>query len=348
MRSKRLEAAVACLAAIAVQTLPAQKRVEPLIGLLTLPEVFGNGPCDRFKPREINLYEGPDESKPAGTIRVDKYWTFLDAASCEGLEVRVHRPNGVVSDLPYQEHEYEDPAAIVLQRRDRWFRVRLSDGSAWLRAPESAEYLPLPGLLQRQMAHLTEAWDGAIFAEPDGATRVPVPRDPRRQMIGYLMTDQEETEPTTWISIFKEPDADRMGRFQINQSGEAVEIAGRSPWKVLVFDQRRGWYQIALRREGWWNAERAWVQGSPLWQFHDVKNDAEREALAEEAWGREQLAARVASYKEIDGRLWLDVELWSHSICERAGEEPAFKARGWMPAHAASGEPAIWFSARGC
>jgi hypothetical protein len=85
-----------------------------------------------------------------------------------------------------------------------------------------------------------------------------------------------------------------------------------------------------------------------VWQFHDVKNDAEREVLAEEAWGREQLAARVAGSKEIDGRLWLDVELWSHSICERAGEEPTFKARGWMPAHAASGEPAIWFSARGC
>ena len=153
----------------------------------------------------------------------------------------------------------------------------------------------------------------------------------------------------TWISIFKEPgDAAAIGRFQINHSGDAVEIADRSPWKVLVFDRRPGWYQVALRREGWWDAERAWIQEGPAWKFHELKDDVERERLADAAWGREQLSARVAGYKDVNGRLWLDVELWSHSICERAGEEPAFKARGWMPAHAASGEPSIWFSARGC
>ncbi|HEX2444010.1 MAG TPA: hypothetical protein VHJ77_08700 [Vicinamibacterales bacterium] len=345
-----LTLAVACVAVVVQPARRLETRGEPVIGLLTLPEVFGSGPCDRFKPKEINLYETPDESKPVGTIRVDKYWRFLDEASCEGLEVRVHRPKGGgVSELPYEEHEYEDPAAIVLQQRDRWFRVRLSDGSAWLRASDSAEYLPLSELLQREMAHLTDSWDGVLFAEANGSTRVSVPRDPRRRMVGYLVTDQEKAEPPTWISIFKEPgDAASIGRFQINHSGSAVEIADRSPWKVLIFDRRPGWYQVALRRDGWWNAERAWIQEGLAWQFRELKDDVERERLAEEAWGREQLSARVASYKEVNGRLWLDVELWSHSICERVGEEPAFKARGWMPAHAASGEPAIWFSARGC
>jgi hypothetical protein len=343
---------LSCVNALAIQTTTVpESRVEPLIGLLTLPEVFGSGPCDRFKPQEITLFAAPDGSTSVGTIRVDKYWTFLDEYSCEGLEVRVHRPNGgAVSELPFEEHEYEDPAAIVLERRDRSFRVRLSDGSAWVRASDSAEYRPLPELLQQAMAHLTDAWDGAIFAEPEGPARVPIPRDPRRHMIGYLVTSRDDAEPSTWIPIFKEPDADApIGRFQISQSGDAVEIADGSPWKVLLFDRRPGWYQVALRREGWWNAERAWIQEGPVWQFHDLKPDAEREQLAEKAWGREEreLAARVASYKEVNGRLWLDVELWSHSVCAR-GEEPTFKARGWMPAHAASGEPAIWFSARGC
>ena len=356
MHGKRLGVAVVCLAALAVQALPTRKRVEPVIGLLTLPDVFGSGPCDRFEPKEIGLFAAPDSSRIVGTIRVDKYWTFLDQFSCEGLEVRVHRPNGGVSELPFEEHEYEDPATIVLERRDRLFRVRLSDGSAWLRASDSAEYLPLPELLQRAEAHLTDSWDGAIFVEPESPARVPVPRDPRRRMVGYLVTVEEDAEPSTWISIFNEPgDAASIGRFQVNHSGDAVEISRgfhgsheRSAWKVIVFDRRPGWYQVALRREGWWNAERAWIQEAPAWQFHELKNDAERERLAEEAWGREQFSARVAGYKEVNGRLWLDVELLSHSICERAGEEPAFKARGWMPAHAASGEPAIWFSARGC
>jgi hypothetical protein len=344
-----LSVAAVCLAAVGLQTQPARKHAEPVIGLLTLPEVFGSGPCDRFKPQEIELFEAPGESKIIGTIRVDTYWTFQGEFSCEGLEVRVHGSGGGASELPSEEHDYEDPAAIVLERRDRWFRVRLSDGSAWLRATDRDEYFPLPELLQRAMAHLTDSWDGAIFAEPAGATRVPVPPDPRRRVIGYLVTDDEEAAPTTWISIFKAPgDASTAGRFQINHSGEAVEISERSPWKVIVFDRRPGWYQVALRRDGWWNAERAWIEESPAWRFHEVKEDTERERLAESAWGREQLAARVVGYGEIDGRLWLDVELWSHSICERAGEEPTFKARGWMPAHAASGEPAIWFSARGC
>ena len=37
----------------------------------------------------------------------------------------------------------------------------------------------------------------------------------------------------------------------------------------------------------------------------------------------------------------------SHSICQSA-EAPTVTARGWVPAHAGSGEPTVWFFSRGC
>ena len=92
---------------VAVVVQPAQRletRGEPVIRLLTL-QVFGSGPYDRLG-RKRSICETPDESKPVGTIRVDKCWRFLDEASCEGLEMRVHRPKGGgVSELPYTGHE---------------------------------------------------------------------------------------------------------------------------------------------------------------------------------------------------------------------------------------------------
>ena len=35
---------------------------EPIIGLLTLPEVLGEGPCDHFSPEDITLYSGMEKN----------------------------------------------------------------------------------------------------------------------------------------------------------------------------------------------------------------------------------------------------------------------------------------------
>jgi hypothetical protein len=56
---------------------------------------------------------------------------------------------------------------------------------------------------------------------------------------------------------------------------------------------------------------------------------------------------RVVEFRRVDDRLWVRVEVLSHSICEST-QEPAITARGWMRAHAPSGEPTIWFYSRGC
>lgn len=45
----------------------------------------------------------------------------------------------------------------------------------------------------------------------------------------------------------------------------------------------------------------------------------------------------------------LHVEVFTHSSCDAGAKGPPEAiARGWLLAHAETGEPAVWFSSRGC
>jgi hypothetical protein len=212
---------------------------DKLLGVLTLPEVFGTDPCEKFTPTEIPLYAAPDVSSMVGSIRVDQYWTFHDVGGCEGLTVNVHQSDGrAVRALPVKEHDYEQPGAIVLEQRGRWFKVRLAGGAAWLHASPRAEYLSLERLLADSLAYLTDHWDGRLAKSPD------------------------------------------MPTVEVPSPGAAPSV-------------------------------------------------------------------HIIGFQEPRGQLWVHVSVLSHSPCTSA-EEPRVVAQGWLPAHAVSGEPAIWFYSRGC
>jgi hypothetical protein len=122
-----------------------------VIGLLKLPEVFGEGPCKPFEPRSVPLYADPDGTRMVGAIEVDQNWSFAPHGGCEGLEVRVHR-GAERSELPTREYEYEAPAAIVLETRRAAFRIRLASGSAWVRAPFANRFMPYESLLEEYVS----------------------------------------------------------------------------------------------------------------------------------------------------------------------------------------------------
>ena len=212
-----------------------------ILGLLALPELFGASVCDRFTPQELTLHSSPNAKDTTGTVRVDDYWTFSDEMSCEGrLSVNVHPADGSDStELPTREFDYERPGAVVLGRQDSWFRIRLAEGSAWLQAPELAEFHPLEKLLEEGLTYFTEEWDEDLYDSPGGA-RLERPRAP------------------------------------VSASG--LEVTG-SRW--------------------------------------------------------------------LNGRLWLEVVVLSHSQCDSQAE-PRVVRQGWVAAHARSGEPAVWFFSRGC
>jgi len=157
---------------------PTQSQEPGLIGLLTLPEVFGNHACDRFDPEPVALYSAPDSLEEVGAIQVSQYWTFHDVGGCGGLVVTVrHAESGAETGLPTAEYTYGSPAALVLERQDPWFRIRLDEKSAWVRASELASYHPLEELLLDGLTFLTGSWDGRIAPSP-GSALVEWERDP--------------------------------------------------------------------------------------------------------------------------------------------------------------------------
>jgi hypothetical protein len=168
MRQKVPVVALLLSSALLSQSALAQERV---IGLLAVPEVFGRGACDRFTPRPAELratLQGP----VVGTVLVVKPWTHHSNGGCEGLEVGVRAPRtATVQPLPTMEYAYEEPGAVVLERRGQWFRVRLNVGSAWLEASAQDTFYGLEQLFEDRLTYLTEAWSGQVAASPGSAGR---------------------------------------------------------------------------------------------------------------------------------------------------------------------------------
>lgn len=142
----------------------AQDRV---IGLLALPGVFGEGPCQRFEPRALTLYSDAGATQVIGTIEVDQNWSFAPHGGCEGLEVSVHEGQ-TRSELPTREYDYEAPAAIVVDRRGELFKIRLSAGRlAWIFSPPS-RFMSYESLLEEftGVTFFTDAFDGELRNAP--------------------------------------------------------------------------------------------------------------------------------------------------------------------------------------
>lgn len=142
----------------------AQDRV---IGLLSLPEAFGNSECAAFEPGEIPLYAEATDATPIAFIRVDQNWSFAPHGGCEGLEVSVHR-GGERQQLPTREYDYEMPAAIVLDRHDGWFKVRLDKGTAWLQASPLDRFMPLEELFEEfvGVTEIAQSFSGRLVDAP--------------------------------------------------------------------------------------------------------------------------------------------------------------------------------------
>jgi hypothetical protein len=56
---------------------------------------------------------------------------------------------------------------------------------------------------------------------------------------------------------------------------------------------------------------------------------------------------RVKRLQTVEGKLWAEIEVISHSFCE-SDKPPTIKGHGWIGAHDKIGAPTVWFSSRGC
>lgn len=209
----------------------AQERV---IGLLSLPEVFGGRECAPFEPEAIELHANPNDGRAIATIQVDRENSFAPHGGCEGLEVSVHR-GAQQEELPTREYDYEMPAAIVLDRHDGWFKIRTRQGSAWLKASAADRFMPLsdlfeeftgvtaiapsysgrlvksPGLIDgpimprvspNQAVRVIEIRDEWIHVEVLSNSACTAANDGPPQVIsdGWLPLHDQKGEPTVWFS----------------------------------------------------------------------------------------------------------------------------------------------------
>lgn len=142
----------------------AQDRV---IGLLSLPEVFGGRECAPFDPSEIALHGSPNDAKAIGSIEVDQNWSFAPHGGCEGLEVRVHK-GADKEELPTREFDYERPGAIVVDQKEGWFKIRLHDGAAWLKASVVDQFMPLSDLFEEftGVTEISKSFSGRLANAP--------------------------------------------------------------------------------------------------------------------------------------------------------------------------------------
>jgi hypothetical protein len=250
--------------------------------------------------------------------------------------------------LESQEYGYEERGAVVYARDRNWSLVRTdSHVLGWLSPQDAGEYHMFEALLDqhKDVAGLTDAWDGTIAAAPGSATRRRVPIEPSRRVIGYL-------EPTiadaTLHPVFDRPDAGGrvVAHVATANPERALKITGSAPYQIVVRDRRAGWFQVALEEETKGEAKPAWVQASAMWRFYAATTEVEQRQLATDAWGPGNLDVRTRGTRRIGNVLWVEIEVLNHSFC--VGETPVVQERGWIPAHAPSGAVNIWYASRGC
>lgn len=207
---------------------------EKVIGLLSLPEVFGSRECAPFEPAAIMLHSNAADGNIIATIEVDQNWSFAPHGGCEGLKVNVHR-GAQKEELPTREYDYEMPAAIVVEHKDGWFKIRLHQGSAWVKGSVVDRFMPLSDLFEEftGVTEISESFSGRLAQTPGSASGAIMPRvlpnqavrvveirdnwihvevlsnsactaandgPPRVVSDGWLPLHDQKGEPTVWFS----------------------------------------------------------------------------------------------------------------------------------------------------
>ena len=142
------------------------KSPERLVGILDLPEIVQHGCGPAPNRATARVFGAPSQNGPGvGTL----YWDEVANVKCD---LMIEKAGGVKEEVPTLESGYEIPAVIVFERRGQWFRIRLKDGSAWIRHTDENDFLSYPEVLREHLAHTMQTWNGTLRATPGTSGRV--------------------------------------------------------------------------------------------------------------------------------------------------------------------------------
>jgi len=179
---------------------------ERIVGLLHLPELYGEYPCQAFKAKKINLYAtASDERPPIGTIERTNAHKPPEHPDCDEPIVVVRGLNGNISALPYDESGDEFRTAVAYERSGRWFRIALSRGSGWIQA-DPDNFLAYPDILMSESfaTYLRPGWDGNVWTEPGSGSAEAAPsgwRVYREKEIPIRILATRIVAGVVWIQI---------------------------------------------------------------------------------------------------------------------------------------------------
>ena len=142
---------------------------------------------------------------------------------------------------------------------------------------------------------------------------------------------------------------------------------GYEEYSVVVLERKPGWARVALGGGQSGQQGSAWLP-EPSGATFRAYADLVKESLAflTEAWDgrvwdapggvarsvafkqiqRPEHPADVFGYRELNGQLWLHVNVFSESPCEQ--QQPLSLSEGWIPAYSPQGAWTADFYARGC
>lgn len=202
-----------------------------------------------------------------------------------------------------------------------------------------------------------------VCAQPNGGGPGPVLGIVEIPEMFFVDPGSGESAPRAALTLYNRPDSTSTVLPPIS-APDAIDSAehGYEELGALVYGRERGYYLIRTARGlGWLSPHKAGA-------FHPFEKLITRElTYLTDAWDgfvsaspagaiRTRVAprrpygpekVRVKRLQTVEGRLWAEIEIISHSICE-SDKPPTVTGLGWIRAHDRDGAPAVWFASRGC
>jgi hypothetical protein len=137
-----------------------------LMGILSLPQIFGGYPCDKSKPEEVPLFSNEQCTKKIGRINVAGKYVQSADGGCKGLDIKVqmNSKNADSGELPTQEFGYEEKGVLVIAKKGKNYKIALSNGYAWVCPGKNSRFYTLEDLYSNHFTHM-RSWDGYLFPE---------------------------------------------------------------------------------------------------------------------------------------------------------------------------------------
>jgi hypothetical protein len=205
------------------------------VGLVALPEIFGDYPCEPITAKPLQLYASPSRASSSIAIIERKPGTKpSDGPDCEETEAIVRRvDNGRIGPLLTDESGYEYTKAVVYERSGNWFRIATPDGSAWIERPNAEGFMAYPEALASEefLTYLRPNWDGRIWTTPGSATPATAPvawRALAKDDIAVRVLTTQVIRGEKWVRV----------RFEAEVCGRTLSSVPLEGWLPAYRDAR--------------------------------------------------------------------------------------------------------------